>query len=59
MTQDRHKVTAIPFRPDPAGGDGPWLKDHARRIGQDVNAVLRLIVARYRREQESDPDEPQ
>jgi hypothetical protein len=52
MGEDRHKVRAIPFRPDPAGGDGPWLKEHARRIGQDVNAILRMLVARYRREQE-------
>jgi hypothetical protein len=56
MGEDRHKVRAIPFRPDPAGGDGPWLKEHARRIGQDVNAILRMLVARYRREQESEEE---
>ncbi len=46
----KHKRSPIPFRPPE--GDEAWLKEHARRTGQAVNAILAMLLARYRREQE-------
>ena len=50
MTTDRHKRQPIPFRPSER--DEPWLRDHARRTGQAVNAILRRALAEYRARQE-------
>jgi hypothetical protein len=43
---DRHKRRPIPFRP--SEGDESWLRDHAKRTGQAVNAVLAAALAAYR-----------
>jgi hypothetical protein len=51
---DRHKRRPIPFRPPE--GDESWLKDHARRTGQAINAILRHALADYRRHHENEEE---
>lgn len=49
---DRHKEPPMPFRP--AEGYRAWLKEHARKTGKSVNAVLRQAVAEFRERHEGD-----
>ena len=49
---DRHKRPPIPVRL--SVGDESWLKDHARRTGQAVNAIVRRAIADYRERNEKE-----
>lgn len=52
MAEDLHRQSPVCFRP--AGDDGPWLAEHAKRTGRSVYKVLADILAEYRRRHEGE-----
>lgn len=53
MAEDLHRQSPVCFRP--AGDDGAWLDEHAKRTGRSVYRALADILAEYRQRHESGP----